>query len=160
MYKHFFECQGIVVDGVTINGSKKKQLDALKNRTSSWQRKKYLYTARLRGVIILKKNFFVSLILLSVVLVGCFNSSINAVDPFVEEVSGYEWNEYSIIQKRGTIAMGLKYLADNGIIITEDENFYVEALDKVYADENASYVPIAVALKTVGGLTETMEEPE
>ena len=63
-------------------------------------------------------------------------------------------------EKLGTIANGLKYLADNGIIITEDADFYVEALDKVYADENALYVPIAVALKTVGSLTETMKEPE
>ena len=109
----------------------------------------------------MKKNlFFVSLILFTVVLVGCFNSFSNAVDPFVEEVSGYEWNEYSKKEKQGIIANGLKYLADNGIIITEDADFYVEALDKVYADENALYVPIAVALKTVGSLTETMKEPE
>ena len=109
----------------------------------------------------LKKSlFFVSLILFAVVLTGCFDSSSNAVDPFVEEVSGYEWNEYSKKEKQDTIAKGLKYLADNGIIITEDTDFYVEALDKVYADENASYVPIAVALKTVGSLTETMAEPE
>ncbi|QUW22433.1 hypothetical protein JSQ81_02265 [Sporosarcina sp. Marseille-Q4063] len=109
----------------------------------------------------MKKNlFFVTLILSSIILVGCIDSSSNGVDPFEEEVSGYEWNEYSKKQKRGTVEKGLKYLADNGIIISEDEDFYVDALDKVYAEENASYVPIAVALKTVGGLTETMEESE
>lgn len=111
----------------------------------------------------LKKNLiFVSLILSSIILVGCIDSSSNGVDPFEEEeeVSGYDWNEYSKKEKRGTVSMGLKYLADNGIIISEDEDFYVDALDKVYTDENMSYVPIAIALKTVGGLTETMKEPE
>ena len=63
-------------------------------------------------------------------------------------------------KKEGTVANGLKYLADNGNMITEDADYYVDALDKVYADENALYVPIAVALKTVGSLTETMKEPE
>ena len=101
-----------------------------------------------------------SIILLSIILVGCNDSSSNEVDPFEEEVSGYEWLEYSKKQKRGTVSKGLEYLADNGIIISEDADFYVEALDKVYADENMLYVPIAVALKTVGSLTETMKESE
>ena len=109
----------------------------------------------------LKKSLiFMSIILSSIILVGCIDSSSNGVDPFEEEVSGYEWHEYSKKEKRGTVSMGLKYLADNGIIISEDEDFYVDALDKVYADENMSYVPIAIALKTVGSLTETMKEPE
>ena len=110
----------------------------------------------------LKNNLiFVSIILSSIILVGCIGTSSNGVDPFEdEEVSGYDWNEYSNKEKWGTVSMGLTYLADNGIIISEDEDFYVDALDKVYTDENMSYVPITVALKTVGSLTETMKEPE
>lgn len=111
---------------------------------------------------LLKKSlFFMSLILFSIMLLGCNGSSSDGVDPFdEEEVSGYEWNDYSKKQKRGTVEKGLKYLADNGIIISEDKDFYVDTLDKFYADKNMAYVPIAVALKTIGGLSETMKEPE
>lgn len=83
-----------------------------------------------------------------------------AQNPFVDEISGAEWKYLTKKQKHDTIEKGLTYLSENGITITEDEDFYVDALNKLYKDENMSYVPVAVALKTIGGLSETMHEEE